>query len=87
MRGIYVSALGCDGNHIDSDPANRERQIQATVKTIELAGKLGVPNIGGQSGTIMGLSLDKQVDEIVRVYTEKYFPVCEKNKVRILWEP
>ena len=27
------------------------------------------------------------MDEIVKVYTEKYFPACEKNKVRILWEP
>jgi len=31
--------------------------------------------------------LQKQVDEIVRVYTEKYFPVLERNKVRMLWEP
>ena len=31
--------------------------------------------------------MQQQVDEIVKVYTEKYFPVCEKNKVRILWEP
>jgi sugar phosphate isomerase/epimerase len=85
--GIYVSSLAMDGNHIDADPAKREKQIQATVKTIELAGKLGVPNIGGQSGKIVGQSLDKQVDEIVRVYTEKYFPACERYKVRILWEP
>ena len=27
------------------------------------------------------------MDEIVKVYNEKYFPLCEKNKVRILWEP
>jgi sugar phosphate isomerase/epimerase len=27
------------------------------------------------------------VAEIVRVYTEKYFPLCQKHKVRILWEP
>jgi sugar phosphate isomerase/epimerase len=31
--------------------------------------------------------LQEQVDEIVRVYTEKYFPLCEKYKVRVLWEP
>ena len=77
----------CDGNHIDPDPAKREKQNQYTVKCIELCGKLGIPNIGGQSGTINGQPLQEQVDEIVRVYTEKYFPACEKNKVRILWEP
>ena len=85
--GIYVSSLAMDGNHIDPDPARRERQNQATVKVIELAGKLGVANIGGQSGKIAGQSMEKQVDEIVRVYTEKYFPACERSKVRILWEP
>lgn len=85
--GIYVSSLAVDGNHIDPDPAARERQNQYTLKCLDLCGKLGIPNIGGQSGTIKGRSLQEQVDEIVRVYTEKYFPSCQKNKVRILWEP
>jgi sugar phosphate isomerase/epimerase len=85
--GIHVSSLAVDGNHIDPDPAKRDRQNQTTMKAIELAGKLGVANIGGQSGKIVGKTLQEQVDEIVRVYTEKYFPLCEKHKVRILWEP
>jgi sugar phosphate isomerase/epimerase len=85
--GIYVSSLAVDGNHIDPDAAKRAQQNQYTLKCIELCGKLGIPNIGGQSGKITGQKLQPQVDEIVRVYTEKYFPACEKNKVRILWEP
>ena len=85
--GIYISSLAVDGNHVDPDPARRERQNQYTIKCIELCGKLGIPNIGGQSGKINGRPLPEQVNEIVRVYTEKYFPVLEKNKVRILWEP
>ena len=47
--GIYASAAGCDGNHIDPDPAARDRVIQKTIKTLELCGKLGIPNIGCQS--------------------------------------
>jgi len=85
--GIYVSSLAVDGNHIEADPAAREKQNRYTIACLELCGKLGIPNIGGQSGTIKGSPLQQQVDEIVKVYTEKYFPVCEKNKVRILWEP
>jgi sugar phosphate isomerase/epimerase len=85
--GIYASSLAADGNHIDPDPAKRERQNNVTIKMIELAGKLGVPCIGGQSGKIVDQPLQKQIDEIVRVYTEKYFPVLERNKVRMLWEP
>jgi len=85
--GIYVSSLAVDGNHVDADPALRERQNTYTLKCIELCGKLGIPNIGGQSGTIKTMPLEQQVAEIVKVYTEKYFPACEKNHVRILWEP
>jgi sugar phosphate isomerase/epimerase len=85
--GIYISSLGVDGNHIDPDPAKRDRQNAYTVKCLELCGKLGIPNIGGQSGTIPNMGLEQQVDEIVKVYSEKYFAACEKNKVRILWEP
>ena len=85
--GIYVSSLAMDGNHIDPDPAARQRQNANTAKSIELAGKMGIPAIGGQSGTIRGQRLEQQVDEIVRVYTEKYFPLCERHHVRILWEP
>jgi sugar phosphate isomerase/epimerase len=85
--GIYVSSLAVDGNHIDPDPAKREKQNQFTLKCIELCGKIGIPNIGGQSGKIVGKPMREQVDEVKRVYTEKYFAALEKNKVRILWEP
>ena len=85
--GLYVSSLAVDGNHIDPDPTKREQQNTYTLKCLDLCGKLGIPHIGGQSGTMRGQPLQQQVDEIVKVYTEKYFPACEKNKVRILWEP
>src|SRR5947208_4608069 len=85
--GIYVSSLACDGNHIDPDPANRDKVNKYAASCIELAGKLGIPGIGGQSGTMRGRPLPEQVDEIVKVYNDKYFALCEKWKVRILWEP
>jgi sugar phosphate isomerase/epimerase len=85
--GIYISSLAVDGNHIDPDPAKRARQNAYTLKCLDLCGKLGIPNIGGQSGTIPNMELQQQVDEIVKVYNEKYFASCERNKVRILWEP
>jgi len=85
--GLYVSSLAVDGNHVDPDPAKREQQNKYTISCLELCGKLGIPNIGGQSGTMKGEPLAKQVDEIVKVYNEKYFALCEKHNVRILWEP
>lgn len=85
--GLTISSLACDGNHIDPDPAKRQQQNQYALACIELCGKMGIPAIGGQSGTMKGQPLSKQVDEIVKVYNEMYFSACEKNKVRILWEP
>lgn len=51
---------------------------------IEIAGKLGVPHVGTMSGRIAEKTLEQNVDEIKRVYTEKYFPLCEKHKVRLI---
>jgi sugar phosphate isomerase/epimerase len=85
--GVHVSALQVTQNHIASDAARRERENAYFVKSIELAGKLGVPYIGTASGKDAAKSLAQQVDEIVRVYNEKYFPACEKHHVRLLWEP
>ncbi len=84
--GIWVSSLNVGGNHIDPDPAKREEMNKHTIECIEMCGKLGIPAIGGQSGTIKGQPLAKQVDEIVRVYNERYFKYCEQHKVKILWE-
>jgi len=87
QNNMHVSAFQIDGNHIDPDPGKRERENTYIVKAIELAGKLGVPYIGTQSGKDPSKPFQQQVDEIVRIYTEKYFPACERNHVRILWEP
>ncbi|SRR5579885_18204 len=85
--GMHVSAFQATQNHIAPDADQRKRETDYFVKAIELAGKLGVRNIGTASGKDSNRPFQEQVDEIVRVYTEKYFPACEKHNVRILWEP
>jgi sugar phosphate isomerase/epimerase len=84
---MHVSALQVGGDSINPDPAARERSNRFFVKAIELAGKLGVPYIGTQSGKDAAKPFPQQVDEIVRVYNEQFFPACQQHKVRILWEP
>lgn len=84
---MHVSALQIDGNHIAADPQERAGENAYFVKAIELAGRLRIPFIGTQSGKDPAKPFLKQVDEIVRVYNEKYFAACERNHVRILWEP
>lgn len=84
---MHVSALQASQDHISPDAAKRKADNDYFVQLIELAGKLGIPYIGTSSGKDANLTLEQQTDQIVRVYTERYFPACEKNKVRILWEP
>ncbi len=86
-KGMNVSALQINGSHIDPNPQVRARENEYFAKAIEMAGKLGVPYIGTQSGKDESKTFPQQVDEIVRVYEEKYFANCEKYKVKILWEP
>lgn len=89
QSGLTVSAFQSTANHIDPDPAKRAQANDYFVKLIGLAGKLGIPYIGTTSGKDPDprKPLKEQVDEIVRVYTEKYFPACQANNVKILWEP
>ncbi len=83
---MHVSALQIDGSHIDPNPERRAATNEYFVKAIEMAGKLNIRHIGTNSGKDPSKTFQEQVDEIVRVYTEKYFPACQRNNVRILWE-
>ncbi len=86
-NSIGVSALEVVLNHTDADPAKRARLNDYFVQAIELAGALGVPFIGTMSGKDASKPFPAQVDEVVRVYHERYFAACEKHKVRLCWEP
>lgn len=87
LSGLHCSVLGVTANHIDPDPAKRKAVNDHTAGVIETAGKLGVPHLGTMSGKDPAKNLAANVDEIRRVYEERYFPLCEKNKVRLVWEP
>jgi len=85
--GLYVSSLMISENHTAPDPAQRAAINKRFTQTLELASKLGVPYIGTMSGNMPGRKLPEQVTEIVRVYNEQYFPLCQKYNVKICWEP
>jgi len=87
QSGLLCSVLGVTANHIDPNPANRKAVNDHTAGVIETAGKLGVSYIGTMSGKDPVKNLAGNVDEIRRVYEERYFPLCEKYKVRLIWEP
>ena len=49
-RGLVLSALNCNGNPVDPDPARRERHAQDLRNTILAASKLGLDTIVTMSG-------------------------------------
>ena len=85
QSGMHVSALQVGDNSIPADLERRARDNAYFAKVIDLAGKLGVSYIGTQSGKDASKPFPQQVDEIVRVYNDKYFPACQLSRVRILW--
>jgi sugar phosphate isomerase/epimerase len=87
QSGLLCSVLGVTANHIDPDPTKRKAVNDHVAAVIETAGKLGVPHIGTMSGKDPSKPLEAQVDDIRRIYEERYFPLCEKYKVRLVWEP
>jgi sugar phosphate isomerase/epimerase len=85
---LYVSVIGAyQINHTARDPEERAKNNRYFNNVIELAGQLGVRFVGTGSGKMPDKPLSDQVAEIVRVYNEQYFRACERNNIRILWEP
>ena len=68
---MNVSALQASQDHINPDPDRRKADNDYFVKLIELAGRLGIPYIGTSSGKNVAKPFEQQVDDIVRVYTER----------------
>jgi len=85
--GLTVTSLGCMVNHIDPDPAKRRKANDEFTGAIGQAARMGIPHLSAMSGSMPGKKLEDQVDEIVRVYHEKYFPLLQQHNLRIVWEP
>lgn len=85
--GIVATSLMSVVNHTASDPAERKRANETFLRAMTQAATLGVTYVATLSGNMTGRRLKEQVNEIVRVYHEQYFPVCQKHNLRIVWEP
>lgn len=85
--GLTATSLSSMVNHTDPDPAKRSRANDEFARAIVQCAKLGIPYAATFTGNMPGRKLDDQVGEVVRVYHEKYFPLCQKYNVKIVWEP
>jgi len=85
--GLTVVALLQSGNHLDPNPTARARFQDRFARALELAAELKVSLIATSSGAIPGDPFEKQVANVVSTYEQKYFPICEKHRLKIIWEP
>lgn len=85
--GIVATSLMSVVNHTAPDGAQRKKANERFLRAMAQAANLGVPYVATLSGNLPGRRLGEQVDEIVRVYHEQYFPVCQKHNLKIVWEP
>ncbi len=85
--GLVATSLMSVVNHTDPNPDARKKANDQFVRAMTQAANLGIANVATMSGNMPGKKLQAQVDEIVRVYHETYFPLCQKHNLRIVWEP
>ena len=79
----YVQAHAPNTNPLDEK--NFDRELAATVRSIEVAALLGIPNIVYHGGWEIGISREEFV-ACNRAYVEKLLPVLEKNGVTLCIE-
>ena len=86
--GARIISIECmwGFNHIDPDPAAKEKGIARFIRCLEFAHRLGCKFCGTFSGGIPGADFDRQAKELAEVVNEKYVPVLDKLDISMGWE-
>lgn len=80
----FVQAHSPGGNPIAGD-AEAQVLLDATIRSIDICGVLGIPNIVVHAGMLDGISKEQSF-EINREFFRKLFPAMERNNVNVLCE-
>ena len=80
----FVQAHSPGGNPIAGD-GNAKILIDATIRSIEICGVLGIPNIVVHAGMMKGYTKEQFFDEN-REFFRKLIPAMERNNVNVLCE-
>ena len=80
----YVQAHSPGGNPIAGDE-NAEILIDATIRSIDVCGVLGIPNIVVHAGMMKGYTKEQSF-EANREFFRKLIPAMERNNVNVLCE-
>lgn len=81
----FVQAHAPGGNPLSEDKSTVDELIRATVRSIDVCGVLGIPNIVVHGGCLQGISKEENFEKNKRFF-EKLFPAMERNNVNVLCE-
>lgn len=84
MGGTFMQAHSPGGNPIAGDEA-AQVLLETTIRSIDICGMLGIPNIVVHAGMLPGISKQQSFEQN-RAFFEKLFPAMEKNCVNVLCE-
>ena len=84
MGGEFVQAHSPGGNPIAGD-ADAQILLDATIRSIDICGFLGIPNIVVHAGMLEGIDKDQFFKKNKEFFT-KLFPAMERNNVNVLCE-
>ncbi len=81
----FVQAHSPGGNPLSENKFSVEELIRATIRSIDVCGVLGIPNIVVHAGMLKGISKEEYFERN-RAFFEKLFPAMERNNVNVLCE-
>ena len=81
----FVQAHSPGGNPLSEDKAIADELVRATIRSIDVCGVLGIPNIVVHAGMLEGLSKEESFEKN-REFFRKFFPAMERNNVNVLCE-
>ena len=81
----FVQAHSPGGNPLSEDLSHVDELIEATIRSIDVCGVLGIPNIVVHAGMLKGISKEQSF-EMNRDFFRKLFPAMERNNVNVLCE-
>lgn len=84
LGATFVQAHSPGGNPLLTD-GSEKRLLDATIRSIEVCGELGIPNIVVHAGELPGISKEESF-KLNKQFYEKLFPAMEQNHVNVLCE-
>lgn len=81
----FVQAHGPGGNPLTEDSAVFDELVRATIRSIDVCGVLGIPNIVVHGGFLGGISKEEYFERNKKFF-EMLFPAMERNNVNVLCE-